>query len=434
MKLLSPVFSFILAFSLISCIHEVPVEPTNNSGKVFLKIDRENAPASVVWVEAILVKENQDTLSGILNLISGTTADIQFDNVPVGLWNLTVNAKDSTEQIIYTGSADVTVLAGILTQVSLVLNPTGAGTGSIYIFVTWGNTNINFTDYQNNPVLTPQYNNYDYYGIAQCKLIYENGTYKMWYVAEAGAAIKYVMYAESNNGNNWIRPQNTPVLSPGAIGTWDSRAVHPASIIKDDGIYRMYYSGWDDQYSNEWHIGLATSSDGINWIKEPHPVFYSGNSTWEYQISSACVLKVDSIFYMFYTGRNYPYNKIGVATSADGHNWTRYSGNPVLQATENWEAYGVASPSVIYEDNMFKMVYMNSSGQITAFGMATSTDGFHWTKSSQNPIFTDQQTSNNWASDDIAYPFLLKVNNQYKIYYSGFANGTNRYKIGYVFK
>jgi predicted GH43/DUF377 family glycosyl hydrolase len=419
--------------SFIGCIHEVPVEPAQNSGKVFLKIDRENAPENVVFVEAILVKEGQDTLSGMLNLLTGTSADIQFDNVVVGLWNLTVNAKDSLDQIIYTGSAEVTILAGILTQVNLTLMPTGNGTGSIYIFVTWGNVNQNFIDFENNPVLSSQYNGYDNYGIAQPRLIYEDGIYRMWYVAEAGSAVKYVMYAQSTDGNIWTRPYNTPAISPGEYGTWDSRAVHPSTIIKDDGIYKMYYCGFANQ-NGEWHIGLATSTDGIHWTKTPHPVLYGGNATWESQISSASVLIVNGTYYMFYTGRNAPYNKIGLATSPDGLNWTRYSSNPVLQATESWEAYGVAVPSVIYEDNMFKLVYMNCSAQTTAFGMATSTDGINWTKSSENPVFTDEQTSNDWAADDIAYPFLMKVNNQYRIYYSGFANGTQRYKIGFLRK
>ena len=44
----------------------------------------------------------------------------------------------------------------------------------------------------------------------------------------------------------------------------------------------MYYNGYSDEYAN-WHIGLATSVDGINWTKHSQPILY-GTYGWEYQI------------------------------------------------------------------------------------------------------------------------------------------------------
>jgi predicted GH43/DUF377 family glycosyl hydrolase len=63
---------------------------------------------------------------------------------------------------------------------------------------------------------------------------------------------------------------------------------------------------------------------------------------------------------------------------------------------------------------------MNYEG--TGFGMATSTDGFHWTKSSSQPIFKPENTYNKWTAK-IAYPYLMKLNNQYRLYYTGSYNG-----------
>ena len=69
----------------IQCSNEIPVtsEPLE-LGKIALNIDKVNAPANVVVVEAFLTRENHDTLYGSLDLLGSTTADILFENVATG--------------------------------------------------------------------------------------------------------------------------------------------------------------------------------------------------------------------------------------------------------------------------------------------------------------------------------------------------------------
>jgi predicted GH43/DUF377 family glycosyl hydrolase len=136
---------------------------------------------------------------------------------------------------------------------------------------------------------------------------------------------------------------------------------------------------------------------------------------------------------MYYSILNGFLTKIGMATSVDGITWVRSPSNPILVHTVSWEGNGVYFPSVIYENNTFKMVYMNRSAN--AFGMATSSDGINWTKDSNNPFFTEDNTANGWADEDIAYPFFMKTENEYRIYYSGIGNpNSSVYKIGFVRK
>jgi predicted GH43/DUF377 family glycosyl hydrolase len=61
------------------------------------------------------------------------------------------------------------------------------------------------------------------------------------------------------------------------------------------------------------------------------------------------------------------------------------------------------------------MVYANAIEQ-NAFGMATSSDGFHFTKQS-TPFFINSNTINNYVQ--VAYPYYRKLNNEYRIYYTG---------------
>jgi hypothetical protein len=82
--------------------------------------------------------------------------------------------------------------------------------------VTWGTqVSSNWIDHLNNPVLTSSNNYYDLRGVAQPVVFLIDGLYKMWYYGEEGAGVKYVLYAESNDGISWQRPINEPVLSTG---------------------------------------------------------------------------------------------------------------------------------------------------------------------------------------------------------------------------
>ena len=155
MKRLFILFSLFSALIIISCTSD-PVGSDNpkDSGKILLKIDKQNAPESVVFVKAYLTRENHQPITGTLNLQSDSTADILLDNIDAGEWHLKVDAEDDSGLVLYTGETEVQIFAGFTSQVYLTLNPTGSGTGSIYISVTWGVPfNYSWIDYYNNPLI-----------------------------------------------------------------------------------------------------------------------------------------------------------------------------------------------------------------------------------------------------------------------------------------
>lgn len=431
MKILSALSVIVFVFLAFSCSNDITNPNEKESGKLVLKIDKTNAPSTVVFVKAYLTRENHEPITASLNIISDSTADLLLDEVSAGEWHLKVDAENDSGLVLYTGESAVEVYAGFTSQVYLTLYPTGAGVGSIYINVTWGVPgNQNWIDYQYNPILETSNHYFDEFGVAQPQIVVENGFYKMYYLGVAASATKYVLYAESNNGVNWTKPISQPILYPSSYG-WDSWAVHPGAVFKDDdGIYKMYYCGYADQY-DQWHIGLATSVDGVVWEKYPQPVLF-GTSGWEYQIGASCVIKKEGIYYLYYYGRNLPNYSIAVATSTDGINFTKYSGNPIITSQQNWELNGVLYPSVIEENSQLKMVYMNSNG--SGFGIATSSDGFNWTKANNNPFFTNQNTASNWAAGKIAYPSWLRLNNETRIYYCGHSSYNTELKIGMMRK
>ena len=78
-------------------------------------------------------------------------------------------------------------------------------------------------------------------------------------------------------------------------------------------------------------------------------VIDKGNSNnWAYIINRASVIYKDGIYKMWYTGQNNQTSKIGYASSEDGYNFTKLD-NPVLMPEYSFEKKNVMNPHVIYD-------------------------------------------------------------------------------------
>ncbi len=421
---------FILIFTFAGCSKDLSTSPhsENVQGGLSLKIDKISSPKNVIKVIAYLSRADFDTFAGELNLLSDTNADISFKSVPVGTWHLKVDALDSDSVVFYSGETNVDVNAGITTQVNLTLMPTGLGTGDIEIAVNWGQTIKHWVDYKNNPVFNVSDIPYFTYSVSQAQVMYDNGTYKMWFMNLYDSGRGDISYAESKDGISWQLGSQSPVLTAGSPGAWDDYSVGMGYVLKDNGLYKIYYSGTQDSHYGPIQIGLATSNDGIHWEKYSGPVLTSDNN--QYFLAVQNVTKINNVYYMYYSAsriNDYKFN-INLATSADGINWTKYSDNPILSPTLDWESGSISYASLVKSDNGYKMSYTSKAQN--GIGLAYSSDGIHWVKDSANPIFKLSDVSNGWCSK-ISYPFSVMAGNEYRIYYSG--NGSDgQYHLGFA--
>ncbi len=411
----------LLVLILTGCSRDSITSPQSNktSGQVSLQFDKVNAPKNVVNITAYLTRTGYDTLKGTLNLLNDSSADIFIQNIPAGQWHLTVNALNDSNVVVYSGETDVTITDGFTTQVNLTLISTGQGFGNVYIIVNWANNQPIFIDYLANPVFTivqnPSYPN----SVSEAKILFENGIYKMWYLSGYNSARGNIWYAESNDGIHWNNKLNHPVLCPDSIGAWDNLTVGGGTVIKDDGIYKMYFNGVNSPFGQS-QIGLAISTDGIVWSKYFYPVL-KADSLQNFHLGTESVIKFNGTYYMYYQSspiNNYNSVVINLATSTDGLIWTNYNKNPILIPTLSWEGSGISYPSVINDEKQFLMIYQTM--RRNAFGIAYSSDGINWTKKYQNPVFTKNDAIQNYI--EINYPFLLKTGNEYRIYYTGAIN------------
>ena len=112
-------------------------------------------------------------------------------------------------------------------------------------------------------------------------------------------------YAWSLDGVNWTKYPDNPVLSVGAFGSWEFAYIQDPLVIKIDNEYHMWYAGTGDYDVMAHQIGYACSSDGINWVKSSsNPVLQRGSTgSWDGNTASfPSVIWDDSLLCMWYTG------------------------------------------------------------------------------------------------------------------------------------
>ena len=201
--------------------------------------------------------------------------------------------------------------------------------------------------------------------------------------------------------SNWTRQGSGAVLAPSSSG-WDSYLVGSPSVIKVGSSYNMYYEGLDT--TDDLHaIGLATSTDGINWTKETDPVLEATPGAWDStEVRYPSVVQNGGKYLMIYQGVGSS-TELGLATSTDGVSWTKNAGAVVT-------TYGVHSAYVpgtlLYVSGQYTLYY-TVDGSI---GLMTSTDGVTWNDS--GPVFL--------GANSVSYsrPAVIYDGTKYRMWYT----------------
>ena len=177
---------------------------------------------------------------------------------------------------------------------------------------------------------------------------------------------------ETLSGITWTKIGMVQDL--GNPGDYDDNRADSGSVIIDEGLYKVWYSGHDGSH---WRILYSTSPDGVTWTK--HGLAYdlgpSGAFDDDDVMGPSVLRKSDGSYQMWYHGesRSMWGWRFGYATSNDGFNWVRYG----LVFSKAGKA--VAHPNVHIDDNgVYKMWYSEYDTEHWRIGHATSSDGINW--------------------------------------------------------
>ncbi len=247
---------------------------------------------------------------------------------------------------------------------------------------------------------------------------------------------QFLFFTNTFSQTDWKKYEENPTLESSPSGSWDGEGIMGCTVLFDGAIYHMWYSGFDGIY---YRIGHATSNDGIEWDKDPqNPVLDVGAlGSWEEStVYLPCVLLVESVFHMWYDGAWGWIEKVGHATSSDGSIWTKDPLNPVLDVgtSGSWDDTQVfpMAGSVIFDNNIYRMWYggCNTSNR-WQIGYATSDDGSVWTKDEANNPVMMPGSSGEWDDHSVIPGTILMNGSTYDMWFSG-VTPDNRWRVGYA--
>jgi predicted GH43/DUF377 family glycosyl hydrolase len=300
-------------------------------------------------------------------------------------------------------------------------------------------------------VLTPSPSGFDRQWVAGSAVLKRDGAYHMWYGGSATDRLDgpiSIGYATSADGIGWSRVGDGPVLAP-RPDNFDFNHVQRPAVLADGDTLRLWYGG--GRNPGDHAIGYATSVDGIHWVRHPSAVLQTGPAgEWNAEyVSPGTVLKEDGIFKMWFYGgiglAEFGYwgsasrQAIGFATSVDGINWTVYDdstttdppyqfSDPVLTPSEIWEGNTVVNPGVLRTPDGYEMWYVGYHANAGFIGHATSSDGIAWTKNRQNPVLTLPP----WGagSSMLLFPSVLREGDTDRLWYSAWSSSPDQSRIG----
>jgi predicted GH43/DUF377 family glycosyl hydrolase len=249
------------------------------------------------------------------------------------------------------------------------------------------------------------------------------------------------VYGQS--GSNWTLYNSSPVFSNSEGDDWDRAMVAAPMVVMVKDTLRMWYEGSSTGFSGEVNIGYAWSLDGIAWNRKTDgPVLSARNGEWDYpHVGTPSVIVDGDTLRMWYGGGRFTGTglQIGYAWSLDGIDWNRIS-DPVSVTKRSWSQDGVIPGGVIKENGVFKMWFNGGIGPVAnplpssrwSVGLATSSDGIHWT-SSDEPVL-QHGTNGDFDRDNALCGTVMKTSTSYEMWYSGSYKdgGSSRSSIGYA--
>lgn len=187
-----------------------------------------------------------------------------------------------------------------------------------------------------------------------------------------------------DQGRSFERYGDGPVLSA---------SLHEPCLVVDGfvkiigPVFHMWYifgTGWkqytpDSPPDRTYKIGHATSTDGIQWVKEEARQIIADRLGPDESQALPCVIDIDGKFHMFFcyrqsfdfrvnAGRGY---RIGHAWSDDLRHWQRDDAQALLDVTPGaWDGDMVCYPHVFKCDGQIYMLYNGNEFGRYGFGLA----------------------------------------------------------------
>jgi hypothetical protein len=235
-----------------------------------------------------------------------------------------------------------------------------------------------------------------------------------------------------------------PILDLGGLGEFDEFGTYPVSVIRCGDEIRAYYAGWTRCESVPFNvaIGVAVSKDsGQSFSKLGTGPVLTYSVDEPFVLSGPKIRRYNDIWYLWYIagrkwkivdGRAEPVYKIRMATSPDGYCWSKINKDLIQSRIEDDEAQ--ASPDVFYANGKYHMFfcYRYSAGYRGKefgyrIGYASSLNLLDWERDDSKAGIDISEEG--WDSEMISYPHVFELDGKIYMAYLGNQVGRNGFGL-----
>jgi predicted GH43/DUF377 family glycosyl hydrolase len=201
------------------------------------------------------------------------------------------------------------------------------------------------------------------------------------------------------------RPVTAPIITPNPQSVffdplrqqpvhWEaSNTFNPAAVVRNGKVYVLYRAEDDTGPKvigmHTSRLGLASSDDGVHFVRNAEPVFYAANDAqkdreWPGGVEDPRVVESpDGSYVLTYTQWNRKSTSIGVATSKDLVHWTKYG--PAFPPSDRAAFHSYKSSGIVTHLVGGRLIAAKIHGKFWMYWgeveihLATSPDLIHWT-------------------------------------------------------
>lgn len=206
---------------------------------------------------------------------------------------------------------------------------------------------------------------------------HDNNKYLYYFGWNKGSSVRAAevsgLAISEDSGKTFFRQSAAPVIDRTNAEPYTILVI--SCILIENGIWRMWYDSADEWTNNDlpkYNIKYAESTDGIHWQRAglvSVDYMYPGES----RVSRASIVKEDGLYKMWYCYaiRSGGY-KMGYAESEDGFKFLRMDDKVGIDVSEKgWDSEMICYPYVFQHEGKKIMLYCGNGYGKTGFGYAT---------------------------------------------------------------
>lgn len=221
---------------------------------------------------------------------------------------------------------------------------------------------------------------FDEYGVYPSSIINLNNKKYLYYIGWIRGYESPMFYASvglaisEDGGKSFYKYSNVPILDK---SKYDPCLVTSPNVFVDEGLFRMTYVsgiGWNrinGKLKSKYHIKIAYSNDGLNWIREGEVAIDFKNKK-ESNIARSSVIKHENKYYMWFSYVDNHHNyRMGFASSLNFSNWKRDDNSNIIQLSKTgFDNEMTCYPNVFRHKNKLYMFYNGNNFGEEGFGLA----------------------------------------------------------------